>query len=548
MRRLWTALSPYKLLAAVALGCGAAAVGANLALVSTSAYLIAKAARHPSNVLLLGVPLAGVRFFGTLRGVARYGERYFSHDVTFRILKDIRMHVYHTLEPLAPSRLKSLHSGDLLMRAVSDVDTMQNIFLGMGLPSIVAVVSLILAWFIAWLTNAVVADVLAIGLFAVGVTIPFVFRRESSESGKRNVGLRAEISSKLVEVVQGMEDTLALNAESRVLAYFQSRHQEWRALQKRLNRVSGIQTSLFAMATHLVMVGILLLGVHLASEHRIPGVLLPVVVLLSIASFEAIQPLPSSFRVRGAVVKAAQRLVELEKMAPAISVPPEPNPLPAYPGIMVHGVWFRYSPKDPWILKGLTAQVPFGKHVALVGPNGIGKSSVLGVLTRLWDFERGNVSLDGVDIRSCHPDQVRSLFSVVTQFPHVFDRTLRENICVARPRANEREILDALEVAQLRELVANLPQGLDTPVGEHGLALSGGERKRLAVARAVLKDSPILFLDEPTEGLDSIKDRDLLAALVQRWSNRTILWITHRLANLDLMDEVWVMRHGRVNA
>lgn len=540
--RLWVVL---------ALAFGAATVAANLGLMSTSAYLIARAAQHPETVLLLWVPVVGVRFFGIFRGVFRYAERYFSHDVTFRLLKEIRVHVYRLVEPLLPEGGDRLRNGDLLARLVADVDTLQNEFLGLRAPVAIAAAGLVLAGALAAWMHPWLAAVLVGCLLAAGFALPWMADRLARRGAARRVTLRAELSQHLVETMNGLTDVLAFGAEDRAAARLDGLQRDWRRLEVGLHRASGLTAAATAAFTHLTVAAVAAVGVFLVQAGRLPGILLPVAALLAMAAFEAVGRLPEAFETRGAIEEARRRLADLEGRHPGVEVAPVTEPVPERPRIVVRHVRFRYRPGDPWVLRDVSLTLAPGRHLALVGPSGAGKSSVVAVLARLHEFQFGSITLSAgdlprVDIRRFDPEAVRARMAVVEQFPHVFDATLRQNLLVARPGATDAELRRALAIAGLETLVGGLPDGLDTPVGERGLALSGGERKRLAIARAVLKDAPILLLDEPTEGLDPALARRVMRSVLAWARERAVLWITHSVDDLDLVDDVLVMDGGRI--
>jgi ABC-type multidrug transport system fused ATPase/permease subunit len=289
----------------------------------------------------------------------------------------------------------------------------------------------------------------------------------------------------------------------------------------------------------------LILSIPLVNSGRVDGIYLAVIVLGALASFESVQGLPQAAQFLESNLAAARRLFEIADAAPALSAVEGPLPVPSETGITVRGLTFAY-PGGTRVLENISIDLPPGKHVALVGPSGAGKSTLANLLLRFWDIHDGEIFLGGTDVRRLDPEAVRARFSVVTQSTYLFNDTLRANLLLARPDADETTLVRVLEQARLTEFVSSLPHGLDTFVGERGLQFSGGERQRVALARGLLKQAPIFLFDEPTANLDTVTERQVVDACFAALKEQTILWITHRLVGLEAMDEILVLDSGRV--
>jgi ATP-binding cassette subfamily C protein CydC len=257
-------------------------------------------------------------------------------------------------------------------------------------------------------------------------------------------------------------------------------------------------------------------------------------------------PLPQAFQMLGQTLAAARRIFEIVDARPQVAEPEGPAPVPAHHGLELAGVEMRYGPDSPPALSGLDLALPPGRRVAVVGATGSGKSTLVNLLLRFWDYQAGSIRLGGHDLRAYPGEALRRHFAVVSQGTHLFTTTLRENLRVADPEASDGAMEAALETAQLLEFVRTRAEGLDTWVGEAGLTLSGGQARRVAIARALLKDAPVLLLDEPTEGLDAPTEQALMEALYRLMEGRSVLLITHRLVGLERMDEILVLDRGRV--
>ncbi|MHB8990832.1 MAG: thiol reductant ABC exporter subunit CydD [Chloroflexota bacterium] len=549
--RLLRLAAPFKGWMAISALLGFATVGSGVGLMATAAFLIAAAALHPS-VADLALSIVGVRFFGLSRGVFRYLERYLSHNVTFRLLGRLRIWFYEALEPLAPARLMDHRGGDLLSRAVGDVESLQHFYVRVIAPPLVALlVGLATALFLGQF-DATLAGTLTLFLLLAGVGIPLLAYYRGRGLGQRITRLRGELSVQLVDGLQGMADLIAFEQERRQMERVRELGRRWLDAQEGMARVTGLHSGLGSLLANLGMWAVLAAAIPLVSAGRMEGVYLPVVTLAALASFEAVAPLPLALQQMGGSLEAARRLFQLvdgergrrgDGKTGGRGEPRTQNP--AY-GLLVEGLHFRYGPAEQPALDGIDFRLDAGGSIALVGPSGAGKSTLIQLLLRFWDYQEGRILLGGRELREWDPEEVRSLMGVVSQRTHLFNGTLRENLLIARPGAGEEQLKWALHRARLHTLLETLPEGLDGWIGERGLRLSGGERQRLAIARALLKDAPLLLLDEPTAHLDSITEREVMASLQGLMEGRTTLLITHRLVGLEVVDQILVLNEGRV--
>jgi ABC-type multidrug transport system fused ATPase/permease subunit len=297
---------------------------------------------------------------------------------------------------------------------------------------------------------------------------------------------------------------------------------------------------------NLAMVAVLALAIPLVAAGEIRGVYLAFLALVMLGSFEAVQPLGKAFQFLGRSVNAGERLFEIVDAEPEVTDPPAPLPAPTDRTLRFEDVTFRYERDAPPVLQDISFTLEPGKRVAVVGPSGAGKSTLADLLLRFWDPTSGRITLGGRDLRDLAQTQLRELVGLVSQDTHVFTDTLRGNLLVANPRAADADLRRALARAHLSELAEDLPDGLDTHLGEQGLRLSGGERQRLSIARALLKDAPILLLDEPTANLDPETEAGVLEAAYELMPGRATLVITHRLVRMEEVDEILILDRGRI--
>jgi ATP-binding cassette subfamily C protein CydCD len=549
-RHLLTLLKPYQKRIALSVLLGAVTIGSSIGLLATSSYLISAAALQPS-IAELGVAIVGVRFFGLTRGVFRYLERLVSHGVTFRLLARLRVWFYEAIEPLAPARLQQFRSGDLLARVVADIDTLQNFFLRVVSPPIVAL--LIALGVGGWTAVFDIRLALILWLFLAlaGVGTPLLTGQLSRRLSVQAITLRAQLNTQIVDATQGLADLMAFGQDARFRANTHQTSLGLTAVQKKMAGIHGLHAGLSVLFSNGGMAAMLIFAIPLVSNGQIDGVYLAGLALASLAAFEAVQPLPLAAQQLSGSLEAARRLLDLVNTQPTVIPPANPAPppaapaAPAAPALTLQNVAFSYDDNLP-ALENVSFDLPPGKRLAIVGPSGAGKTTLLNLLLRFWEFDDGEMRVNGRSLRAHNPDDIRRLFGVIRQNTYLFNGSIHDNLLLARPDANMTTIEAAAQAARIHNFIASLPDGYQTGVGELGLQLSGGERQRLAIARALLQDAPILLLDEPTANLDAITAGHILDTILNLANNRSLLLITHRLTGLEVMDEILVLENGRV--
>jgi ATP-binding cassette subfamily C protein CydC len=520
-------------------------VGSSVGLMATGAWLIAAAALHPS-IAALQVAIVGVRFFGIARGAFRYVERLTGHNATFKLLREVRAWFYERLEPLAPAALARHESGDLLARMLEDVDELQNLYMRVIGPPLVALLTGAAMLVFTGLFAPILAPLLLAFYLIGGVGVPLLVWRLSDRAGREAVARRAELNAALVAGIQGIDDLLAYNAGGRYLGRIRSLSASLTKRQQTLTRIDALQEGLMILISGGAMVAVLA-----AAVPRVDGVQLAAVVLGVTASFEAISALPDAGRNLGAIRASARRLFEVLDAEPAVEELPGGGPqaiktIPPSFDLHVEGLTFAYDADDPPALVDVSLSLEAGQRIAVVGPSGAGKSTLANLLLRFWDVPPGTITIGGRDVRGYPAEAVRGWFGVLPQRAYLFNATIRENLLIASPLATEDDLATACQRAQIQDFIAGLAEGYETPIGEHGAHLSGGERQRLALARALLKDAPILLLDEPTAHLDAASERAVIDTLLDASRGRSVLLITHRLNRMDGFDTILVLDGGRI--
>jgi ATP-binding cassette, subfamily C, bacterial CydC len=545
LRRLLAFLLPFRWLIALAVLLGCVMIASNMLLLGMAAYLIAEAALVPLMVMLT-LPTFIVRLVSVTRAGSRYAERLVSHNVTFRLLASLRSHVYSRLEPLAPDRSQQAHSGDIHARLLSDIEELQNLYLRAVSPLIVALATSVLTFFLFTIFRPLLAWVAFAFLAATGVGVPTLVSLLARNLGKRQLSLRAELKTQLVDGLQGVQDLLAYGQAGAQQSKIAELDARLARVQSRMAVISGLQQALNDLMANLALWTIVVLAIPLITSQAISAVYLGFLALLILASFEGVLPLGQAFQFLGNSRAAGERLFEITDAPPAVAAPARPLPAPTGRSLAFEHVSFAYGSGETEVLRDISLRVSAGQRIALVGSSGSGKSTLARLAVRFWDPALGTVRLDGQDIREYALADVRACISMVDQETYLFNDTLRGNLLLGKLDAKPEEIESALAQAQLGAFVEQLPQGLDTWIGEQGLRLSGGERQRLAIARALLKDAPLLILDEITANLDPRTEQELLQALDALMRGRTTLIITHRLIAMEHMDEIIVLDQGQM--
>ena len=454
--------------------------------------------------------------------------------------------MYERIEPLAPVELEGYRRGDLLSRTVADVDALQNLHLrGVG-PPLVAVLAGATAVGVAAAFLPAAGLVLAAGLLLGGIAVPAVAGALGRRAARRQAAARGELSGELVELVRSAPELVAYGREDDRLDRMRSADRALARLARSDAFAGGVGDGLGLLVAGATVAGVLAVAVGAHAGGDLDRVLIATLALLALASFESVQPLPAAARELSATLAAGRRVLELTDREPAVIDPGEPAPPPAPPfAVALENVRARYAPDEPPVLDGFNLRLDAGRRVALVGPSGVGKTTVVNLLLRFLDPEAGRVTLGCMDLRDYRLEDVRRAIAVAGQDGHLFSASIRENVRLARPEASDPEIRGALRRARIWEWVDQLADGWDTLVGEEGRELSGGQRQRIVVARALLADAPVLVLDEPTAHLDSRTAEALMDDVMSAAGEKSVLLITHRPEGLDLVDEIFTLDAGR---
>ncbi|MBN1561526.1 thiol reductant ABC exporter subunit CydC [candidate division KSB1 bacterium] len=530
---------PYKWQILLATCLGFLTVGSGVGLMMTSAYLIARAALRPS-IAALQVAITGVRFFGISRGLFRYLERLVAHDVTFKLLAQLRVWFYRAIEPLAPAGLARYKSGDLLSRIMADIHTLENFYLRVFAPPAVAILTSILMWFLFGLFSWIFSVILLCSMLLAAVGLPLLTWALCRGMGTRLVQLESELSVLAVESLQGMAELLAFNQETAHIAQFARLNSELTGLQRRRARILAAHESLGGLLMNVAVLAIFFAAVPQVTVGWLDGVYLALLALGTMAAFEVMAPLPLAVVHLEESLAAAQRLFDIT--TEQVVVEPTAGPAVSSFDIAFRQVNFTYEPDEAKVLRNFDLDIPFGSKIVIHGPSGIGKTTIASLLMRFWAPQSGEIAIGGVPLEHFPRQVLSEMISYVPQNPYLFSATIRENLLLARPDATEDDLAAACQKAQIDDFVRALPDGFDTWIGEHGLRLSGGERQRLAMARGLLKEAPIYIFDEPVANVDEGRAEKMMQFLMGL--EKTVILIMHDAAHAttaqQIEHDVWV--------
>ncbi|HIF9120876.1 TPA: heme ABC transporter ATP-binding protein/permease CydC [Photobacterium damselae] len=526
---------------------GLATILAAISLLTLSGWFIAASAvagltiaRETFNYMLPG---AGVRGFSMARTAGRWGERVVSHNATFKLLADLRIFFFRKLTPLIPGRQTNLRDADLLNRLVADVDAMDHVYLRLVSPLIVGVLSLVaVTVFLSWFDLTIGLTLGAI-LLALMLLLPVIFYRLGKRNGEALTYSKANYRITLLDWIQGQAELLLFNAEERYRVQAESEQQSLLTAQRKMANLTGVANAILMAATGWTLVLITWIAADGVGGNP-PDPFVAMVAFATMASFELMMPVAGAFQYLGQTLTSARRLNEIIEAKPDTPFDPNGYQAKAQGNIAIENISYTYYGSEQPVLKQVNLSLKQGEKLAILGRTGCGKSTLLQLLTRNWDPQQGQISLDGIPLPQWQEGALRSAMTVVSQRVDVFNGSLRENLLLAKPQASDAECVQALEQVGLTTLLDG--RGLDTWLGEGGRQISGGERRRLGIARALLHDAPILLMDEPTEGLDRRTEQQILELLLEHAKDKTVIFITHRLIGLDEMDQICLMDEGRI--
>jgi len=524
---------------------------ASIALLTLSGWFISASALAglvviDGNLLAFNfmLPAAQIRALAITRTLGRYGERLVTHEATFRVLAGIRSWFFQQLIPLVPGRLSILRSGDLLSRMTADIDALDSLYLRLLAPAIVATIGVTAVTVFLAFYAPVISLTTGLMLVVASGVVPWVFSRLGRSGAEKIVVLAANFRIRQVDMMQGFTDLIANQAYVRFSNFLEQFSDLMLNTHRQNNRLSAISSAITFLLAQITVLLALVLGAILFKESLLSGTDLALVIFCVLAAFELVTPLPVALQMLTKLQKAARRIRQVTEMSPTAPRHIQVEVLPERYDLQLNNVSFRYPDQQNWVLKNISLAIPQGSKIAIVGVSGSGKTTLLHLLMRYYDPDEGNVLIAEHNLKQLDTDQLMTCFGVLSQRSQLFAASIKQNLLIAKPKALATELDAAIQAAGLDKFISYLPEGLDTWVGESGVKVSGGEARRIALARLYLKNAPVLILDEPTEGLDSDTERDVFKALANFARDKTVIMVTHREAGLGLVDVVYSMEQG----
>lgn len=518
---------------------------AAIALLTLSGWFISSSALAGATVAFnFMLPAAQIRALAICRTLGRYGERLLTHEATFRALASIRSWFFRQLIPLAPGRLSAMRSGDLLSRMTSDIDALDALYLRLLAPAVVAALGVLAVTGFLYRYSPLISLTTGVLLLIASVWTPWLFNGLGRNGAEALVALTASFRIRQIDMMQGLADLLANQAYKRFSDRLEKTSDLMIDTQRQNNRLTAISSALTLLLSQITLLTALVNGAMSFRDGLLSGAGLALVIFCVIAAFELVMPLPQAMQMLAKTQKAARRIRSVTELSPTVNQPEQASALPDRYDLLLDDVCFRYDEQQDWVLKHINLSIPHGAKIAVIGASGSGKTTLLQLIMRYYDPEYGRVLLTGQNLRQFNSDELLSGFGVLSQRSQLFAATIKENLLIAKPNATAAELDSVLKAAGLENYIRRLPEGMNTWVGESGLQVSGGEARRIALARLYLKNAPVLILDEPTEGLDSDTERDVFAALADFAEDKTLIMVTHRESGLGLVDVVYSMERG----
>ncbi|EIC84822.1 cysteine/glutathione ABC transporter membrane/ATP-binding component [Serratia sp. M24T3] len=492
------------------------------------------------------LPAAGVRGAAIFRTAGRYAERVVSHDATFRVLAHLRVFTFSKLLPLSPGGLAGFQKAEILNRLVADVDTLDHLYLRVISPLISALVVIVAVTIGLSFVDVKLALTLGGIMLTLLVLLPVIFYRAGQPIGHGLTQLRGEYRAQLGGWLQGQSELVIFGAEAQSRKTLDEIERRWLDRQQQQAKLSGLSQALVIATSGLTLCLLLWLASGGVGSLPAPGALLALFVFTPLAAFEALGPVAGAFQHLGQVMASAGRVTQIISQRPVVTFPDKGPGGETTAFLSIQDVSFTYPGQPQPVLQEVSLEIQPGEHIALLGKTGCGKSTLAQLLTRAWDPQEGRIQLNGVSLVDYQESSLRSMVTVLSQRVHIFNSTLRDNLLLAAPQSSDEKLSEVLRLVELGSLLDDT--GLNAWLGEGGRQLSGGEQRRLGLARALLHDAPLWILDEPTEGLDTETERHILALLDSYCKNKTLLMITHRLTGIDKMDRVCIMSDGKIAA
>ncbi|CDT97051.1 MULTISPECIES: heme ABC transporter ATP-binding protein/permease CydC [Vibrio] len=539
-KKHWFGLSLGMLLAFATLSASIGLLTLSGWFISASAVAGLTIARETFNYMLPG---GGVRGLAMSRTAGRWGERVVSHNATFKLLTDLRIFFFKKLAPLIPGRISNLRDADLLNRLVADVDAMDHVYLRLVSPVTVGVFGIFfLTLFLMWFDSSL-GLILGSILLIMLLVWPILFYKLGKRNGGELTQNKADLRVTTLDWIEGYSELTLFGAEERYRNAILETQRKLMANQFVNANLTGMASAALMLFNGLTLVLMLWLAADGVGGNA-PDPFIALMAFATMASFELLMPIAGAFQHLGQTLSSARRLNEVILSEPEVQFAEEKLDINKPLDITFSNVTFNYPDSERNVLNAVDLTIPATNKVAIVGQTGSGKSTLIQLLTRYWDPKKGYISIAGIELTQWNESQLRESISVVSQRVDILNGTLRDNLLIARPEATDDHLANILKDVGLEKLLEN--NALDSWLGDGGRQLSGGEKRRIGIARAILHDAPILLLDEPTEGLDKQTEQSIMTLFEKHFEGKTVIFITHRLIGLESMDSIVLIEQGEI--
>lgn len=539
-KKHWFGLSVGMLLAFATLFASVGLLTLSGWFISASAVAGLTIAKKTFNYMLPG---GGVRGLAMGRTAGRWGERVVSHNATFKLLTELRVFFFKKLAPLVPGRIGNLRDGDLLNRLVADVDAMDHVYLRLISPVVVsalgiATLTLFLSWF-----DLTLGLILGTILLSLLIIWPVIFYKLGKHNGQQLTTHKSDLRVTSLDWLQGHSELVLFGAEERYRSAILNCQKRLLANQYVNANLTGLANGLLMLANGLTLTFILWLAAD-GIDGNPPDPMIALFAFATMASFEMLMPIAAAFQYLGQTLTSARRLNEIILAEPEVRFPETGKLNSTNYDIQFNEISFRYDKTKPLVINDFNLHIKANSRVAILGQTGSGKSTLIQLLCRYWDPSNGSITIASTPLTNICEDDLRNAISVVSQRVDILNGTLKDNLMMAKPEATDDELKSVLTEVGLQALLKD--KGIESWLGDGGRQLSGGEKRRIGIARAILHNAPIILLDEPTEGLDKKTERQIMDLFAQHFVDKTVIFITHRLIGLETMDQICLIENGTI--
>lgn len=524
-------------------------LSASIGLLSLSGWFLAASFLAGSALVFnFFYPSSGVRGLAIGRTVSRYFERLVTHDATFRVLANLRVTIFKKLIPLSPSGLKRYRNSELLNRLVADVDTLDTLYLNLVTPFVSAL--MVIAFMAIGLSfvSGLLAVIICGTLLALLAIFPTVFYHLGRKLGQNTVQSRAQYRAQFIEWIQLHAEFLLFGLVPEMTSKLQKTEEQWLEQQSKESHLTGLSNALLVFSNGILLCVVIYLisSAIYAPTADYPQALIALVIFCVMASTEILMPIGVAFLHLGQVIAAAERLNEITEQPAQVSFNGSATwqeVVLNQPLIEFDSVSFGYPMQSEMATKSVSLCINAGEKIAIVGKTGSGKSTLFQLLNRNYAPTSGRILLNHCEIADYPEAVLRQHLVTLSQRVHIFNASLKQNLLMGNPNASDAQLLEVLETVGLAYLSE---EGLSFWLGEGGRPLSGGEQRRLGLARVLLSQADVILLDEPTEGLDRETEQLILRLILSHCANKTLLMITHRLKGLSEFDRIYQIDNGQL--